>query len=165
LLSQSRGIGAYSKNLLLELKKTPDLQISEIGSFSEVKSDLDLVHVPFFDLFFHTLPLSKKKPTVVTIHDVIPLIFSQHYPSGLKGKLRFHLQKQALKNVAAILTDSECSKKDIAKYLGVPLEKIHVTYLAPSDDFKTLHDRSFLDDIKGRYKLPNIFWVLCQQRI
>jgi glycosyltransferase involved in cell wall biosynthesis len=153
----TRGIGSYAKNLLAEYKKNSELIVEEIGSFDEVSEEMDLVHVPFFDLFFRTLPSGLKKPIVVTIHDVIPLVFPKYYPPGLKGKLRLQFQKYSLKNVDAVITDSECSKKDIAKYLNVPANKIYVTLLAASQDFKVIKDQKLLSRIKKQYQLPDKF--------
>jgi glycosyltransferase involved in cell wall biosynthesis len=153
----TRGIGAYVTNLLAHLKKNQDVIVEEIGSFNEVSEEMDLVHAPFFDLFFRTLPIIKKRPTIVTIHDVIPLIFPKHYPPGIKGQLRLQVQKYALQTVAAVITDSESSKKDIAKYLGVPPSKIYVTYLASGEDFRVIKDQQLLNDVKKRYRLPDCF--------
>ena len=119
-----RGVGIYTQQLV------KSLQSLNISNFScqliedkTMVKDSDLIHYPFFDLFFLTLPLKKEKPTVVTIHDVIPLVFSEHYPVGLRGAFKFQIQKNSLKNVRAVITDSENSKKDIFKYLNYPKEK------------------------------------------
>jgi len=93
----------------------------------------------------------------VTIHDTIPLVFPEHYPPGVKGNLKFQIQKFSLKNVKAVITDSENSKKDIFKYLNYPKEKIYVIPLAPAKDFKVIKNKDFLDKIKRKYKLPEKF--------
>ncbi|MBI2599834.1 hypothetical protein HYW43_02870 [Candidatus Daviesbacteria bacterium] len=107
-----RGIGYYTINLLEALKQETSVEISEFTRLSEVK-DVNIIHYPWFDLFFHTLPIRRKFPTVVTIHDVIPLVFPQYYPKGLKGKISFMLQKMALSSCRYIITDSDTSKYDI----------------------------------------------------
>jgi len=146
-----RGVGIYTQQLV------KSLQSLKIGNFScqlvENKSmigDSDLIHYPFFDLFFLTLPLKKTKPTVVTIHDVIPLIFPEHFPPGIRGNLKFQIQKFSLKNTKAIITDSENSKKDLFKYLNYPKDKIHVVPLAPAKEFKPIM-------AKNKYQLPEKF--------
>ena len=146
-----RGVGIYTQQLV------KSLQSLKISNFScqlvENKSmigDSDLIHYPFFDLFFLTLPLKKTKPTVVTIHDVIPLIFPEHFPPGIRGNLKFQIQKFSLKNTKAIITDSENSKKDLFKYLNYPKDKIHVVPLAPAKEFKPIM-------AKNKYQLPEKF--------
>ncbi len=125
-----RGVGMYTRFLSEQLASLPEL--------SMVKSveTADLIHYPYFDLFFRTLTVRssglrrQRCPVVVTIHDVIPLLFPKFYPRGLKGTLRLWQQKAALRRVAAVITDSKSSKRDITKHLGVPAKKVHVIYLS-----------------------------------
>lgn len=146
-----RGIGSYTKNLLEVLKNSEDIQL--VRSATEA----DVVHYPYFDLFFDTLKLVNK-PTVVTVYDVIPLIYPEHYPSGIKGKLRFLLQKNKLKNIDAIITISETSKKDIVRFLDIPQEKIYSIHLAASKQFKKLSNDALIHmDVSRKYKLPERF--------
>src|SRR3990167_5985120 len=154
---ESRGIGAYTKNLVEEFKKGKwdfDFVFFENGNYP---SDVDLVHYPYFDLYFNTLPLKADKPRIVTIHDVIPLVFPEHYPAGIKGRINFFFQKKTLKNVDAVICDSETSKEDIVNKLSVPKAKIHVIYLAPSDKFRPINNPSVLSVVAKKYKLPKKF--------
>lgn len=150
---QTRGIGSYTKNLLAELKKDPAIKIQEFSDLSEVR-DVDLVHYPFFDLFQNSLPLRKNFPTVITIHDVTPLVFPDYYPSGLRGVLNLLLQKLALRSVKAIITDSVASKKDLTKYLDINPEIIFPVYLAASAGFKKINNQQMLDMVAKKYNLP-----------
>lgn len=152
---RQRGIGYYAKNLLEGLKTEPDLEVLEFTDLSQVK-DVDVAHFPWFDLFFHTLPLSSPLSTVVTIHDVIPLIFKDHYPVGLRGRVNFILQKLALRRCQKIITDSNASKTDIVRYLKVMESKISVVPLAADESFKPLSDSKLLQ-IKRKYNLPDRF--------
>ncbi|MDP1744542.1 MAG: glycosyltransferase, partial [Bacteroidota bacterium] len=127
-----RGIGNYTRNLIEGIKRNNVIQLVDLAD------QPDIIHYPYFDVFYYSLPINKKHPTVVTIHDVIPLVFPQHYPPGLKGKIVHQLQKIALSNVDAVITDSECSKTDIINYLHYPSEKIFVTYLAAGQNFHQL---------------------------
>lgn len=152
---QARGIGAYTRNLLEQLKKRTDVEVLEFDKTSEIK-EVDVMHFPWFDLFFHTLPIRKKFPTVVTVHDVIPLLFQQAYPIGIKGKLNFFLQRLALKSCKAIITDSKISKSDIVKTLKISGEKVQVIPLAADENFKLLSDSEKLR-VQKKYKLPKKF--------
>lgn len=152
---KDRGIGLYTSNLINNLRKDPEIKIQEFINPSEIK-EADIVHYPWFDFFFHTLPLKKKFKTVVTIHDVIPLLFSEHYPKGLKGRYNLFLQKLALKNCKHIITDSNISKIDISKYLNQPEEKISVVHLAANENFKVQSDTKLIH-IKRKYNLPDRF--------
>lgn len=149
-----RGVGYYTQNLLKNLKSFPNIEIQEFDNLSEIKN-ADIIHYPFFDLFDYSLPLLKKFPTVVTIHDTTPLVFPNNYPVGLTGYLMNKIQLLSLMNISGIITDSESSRKDIHKYLHMSLEKIYPINLAVTDDFKIIKDRKKLINTKNKYKLPN----------
>lgn len=153
---KTRGIGYYTKYLIESLKEDSSLEIQQFESLSEV-NDADLVHYPWFDLYFHTLPIKKRFPTVVTIHDVIPLVFPKHYPVGIRGKANFILQKLALNSCKYIITDSQVSKEDITKYLKIESKKIAAIHLAADPKFEVLADSTKLLHIKRQYRLPDRF--------
>ena len=153
----TRGIGSYTKNLIEEFKKGKEgIEFDFFGNPASPPL-VDLVHYPYFDLFFHTLPINSKTSRVVTIHDVIPLIFSEHFPAGVKGRINLFLQRLALKNVDAVICDSNSSKADIVNKLSFPEDKIHVVYLAPSDKFHPITNTSVLSAVARKYKLPQKF--------
>lgn len=153
---KTRGIGYYTNHLLEALKQDASLKLQEFTDLSEVKK-ADVVHYPWFDLFFQTLPIRRKFPTVVTIHDLIPLVFSGQYPVGLRGKLTFISQRIALRNCQYIITDSNISKKDILKYLKIEDKKVAVVPLAADPKFKVLNNDTELLRIKKQYHLPDRF--------
>jgi len=159
-----RGIGVHTRQLVEELKKLEnggfkiDAFDFSVNSKQLTANSYDIVYYPFFHPFFLTLPFSKPaKKVVVTIHDLIPLIYPKHYPPGFKGNIRFMVQRYLLKNVDAILTISETSKKDICRFLGVHPDKVHVTYLAPKRIFRKVSNTSILYSIEVKYGLPKKF--------
>lgn len=152
---QYRGIGVYSKNLLQILKSNLNVEIFEFSDPNKLPQ-VDLIHYPFFDLFINSLHISSI-PVVVTIHDVTPLIFPDHYSPGLRGSLNLLKQKKALEKVKAVITDSQASKKDIEKYLGVAEDKIYPVYLAATKAFKRIEDIKLKKQIKNKYDLPDKF--------
>ena len=156
-----RGIGFYTKRLLEAIRELGDknLVIRELKNKGEVeKGNYDLLHFPYFSPFFVTLPLRLDKPLVVTVHDLIPIRFKKHYPPGLKGKMRWQIQKRLLRRTERIITDSKSSKKDIIKCINYPENKIEVIYLAAGEEFKKLKVKSEkLKVIKEKYQLPDRF--------
>jgi glycosyltransferase involved in cell wall biosynthesis len=146
--SSIRGVGVYTRFLIAALRRKKDLQLVE-----DQKEDVDLIHYPFFDLFFPTLPLLKSTPLVVTIHDVIPLLFPNYYRSGKKGKVAFYRQFLAVRKAQAIITDSEASKKDIVKYLKLPETKVHVVYLAGNPEIQKVNSK-VVEETRHTLKLP-----------
>ncbi len=149
-----RGVGTYTRQLTEALENIGGIEVIRSSTLEKGQSvKADVTHYPFFDLFFDTLPMDLIRPTVVTIHDVIPLKFPEQYPSGIKGNLRFNKQKLALRTVNAIVTDSEASKRDIIDLLGVPEFKVHVIYLAASPDL-VAQPVAKIKAIRKKYGLP-----------
>lgn len=157
-LSKKRGIGFYIKYLIDSLKTYTKVEVFVLENKNDQRH-LDLIHYPYFDLYRPTLPLYKKLPTVLTVHDVTPLLFPAHYPPGLKGKLNYLRQRLSLLNVKAIITDSHSSKKDIEKKLRVSPSKIYPIHLAPSEHFKKIDDKNKLDNLRKKFKLPDKFVI------
>ncbi|MDP2649255.1 MAG: glycosyltransferase family 1 protein [bacterium] len=152
-----RGVGNYVENLTKALKEIDKVNSYIFFAKGKAPQDADLVHYPYFEFFFHSLPLFSKKKTVVTIHDVIPLIFREHFPSGIKGKFAFGIQKFALSRVSGIITDSECSKRDIVRILKFPETKVKVVYLATDPAFQKLNNEDLIPDTKRKFSLPENF--------
>lgn len=152
-----RGIGFYTKRLSEKLQEVDKENKYVLFSQGQKIPDADIVHYPYFDLLFHTLPFVKKAKTIVTIHDVIPLIFKEFYPAGVRGSLRFLLQELSLFSISHVITDSLNSKKDIQKYLPVREDKISVVPLAQDEIFKPIKDKNRLEKTKIKYKLPDSF--------
>ena len=76
-----------------------------------------------------TLPSAKPDGRgVIAIFDVIPLKFANHFPIGIKGKIKLFKSKLALKKFNTILTISQVAKKDIQNYLKIPADRIRVAY-------------------------------------
>jgi glycosyltransferase involved in cell wall biosynthesis len=128
-----RGIGVYTRELLKALKMDGvDLSHADLYKY-------EVVHFTRFNPFNICLPFHKPNKTkfVLTIYDLIPLIYPEHYPPGVKGWINWQVNKFLIKrNVDAIITISETSKKDICRFLGVSSNKVHVIYLAPRSIFR-----------------------------
>lgn len=147
--STGRGVGVYAENLFQALGKLPEVNLTD-------KSP-DLIHFPFFDIFFGTLPLKKTKPTVVTVHDLTPLVMSDRYPKGIISTFNLLKQWYSLRFVNAIITDSENSKIDIARIFRISPDKIFVTPLAVVDDYRQIPSEKQKQEIKTKYNLPDKF--------
>src|SRR5207244_2372460 len=93
------------------------------------KAEADLLHCPYF-----ALPLRRRQPAVVTIHDLIPMVLPAYAGSPLV-RAYTRLQALACRSAEAILVDSECSKRDVLRLLGAPEERVHVIYLGVDPTF------------------------------
>jgi len=84
-----RGIGVHTSELLKELKLITNNLKLKIEEYNP-EEKYDLVHYTVFKPFTLSLPFRKPaKKVVLTIHDLIPLIYPDHYPAGIKGNLIF----------------------------------------------------------------------------
>jgi glycosyltransferase involved in cell wall biosynthesis len=85
------------------------------------------------------------------------VVYKDQYPPGIKGLIKFQINKYLTRNADAIITVSETSKKDIVRFLGMDPVKIHVIYWAADDIFKAEPNIKDLSEIHKLYKLPNRF--------
>ncbi|MCP4535972.1 MAG: glycosyltransferase family 4 protein [Chloroflexi bacterium] len=109
--------------------------------------DADLAHVPYW-----APPIRPSVPTIVTIHDLIPLLLRDYQGSPL---VRFYtaLVSRTAQNAALTLTDSKASRRDIIAHLGLPDEYVRVIYLA-TDEGYALAPAPDDATVRARYGLP-----------
>lgn len=128
-----RGVGVYTRKLLEALHAVGGKHTySAFSQRDGLPKGIDLVHYPYFDPFFRTLPFRSPVPLVVTVHDLIPLVFPKHFPRGIRGSIKWRLQKYALRRAVHIITDSEASKRDVVRFAGIPKKKVTAIHLAPA---------------------------------
>jgi len=107
----------------------------------------DIAHVPYW-----ASPLVTPAPTVVTIHDLIPLLLRE-YRGSLPVRLYTALVSLTARRAALILTDSQASRKDIITRLRLPPERVRTIYLGVGEQYTPV---PFPDDqaIRAHYGLP-----------
>ena len=159
-----RGVGYYTQNLVTSLKKEiesnskyKNWSIDLITNPKENNQNYNLIHYPYFDPFKLTLPPKKNTPTLVTVHDLIPRQFKNHFPVGIKGTIKWLIQKYQLKKTSGIITVSQYSKTIINKIVNYPLDQISVTYEAADKSFRPIRDNQKLLTIQKKYHLPKKF--------
>jgi glycosyltransferase involved in cell wall biosynthesis len=115
------------------------------------RESLDLLHCPYF-----APPLLSPIPTVVTIHDVIPLLLPE-YGAHAAGRIYTALSATAARRARAVIAVSECSKRDIVRTLGLPAERIHVIGNAADESYQPVRDPRLLSAVRERYGLGERF--------
>jgi glycosyltransferase involved in cell wall biosynthesis len=108
----------------------------------------DVAHVPYFGS-----PLSPTTPTVVTVHDLIPMVLPEYRGSPMV-RAYTGLVAAAAANADLILADSECSRQDILKHLKVSPEKVRTVYLAQAPHYEPLDSWNQVAYITKKYDLP-----------
>lgn len=118
------------------------------------KDRLDLLHSPCL-----TAPLRLKCASVVTIHDMI--WYSSRYSTGapvsIKRKLigwyYYWIPQLVARKSTMVLTVSQASKDRIINELGIPADKIFVTYEGANPIFRQISDVNQITEVKTRYNL------------
>jgi glycosyltransferase involved in cell wall biosynthesis len=109
----------------------------------------DLAHVPYF-----ASPLAPSIPTVVTIHDLIPMVLPA-YRGGVLVRLYTSLVAAAATRAKTIITDSAASRRDIVARLGIPAERVRVIYLAAEARYRPVVDPAQREAVRQKYGLPD----------
>lgn len=155
-----RGVGSYVSLLHKNLRTySKDDTIQFFTESKEVYEYTDLLHYPYFDLFRLQMPLLTEYKMALTIHDLIPIKFSKHFPAGIQGKLMWNLERLLTRNIDVVITDSISSKKDIEKIMKIASKKIHVVYLAASSSYKKLVEEEKKKDILEKYGISGKFFL------
>jgi glycosyltransferase involved in cell wall biosynthesis len=94
----------------------------------------EVTHVPYF-----APPLAGGRSTIVTVHDLIPLLDASYRQSPAR-RLYVRLARAGLHRARLILTDSSASAKDLTKLARVPPAQVRVVPLGVEDRFRPLRD-------------------------
>lgn len=107
---------------------------------------VDLYHSPNFMIPIPSFPKGRrgKIACIVTIHDLIPLLFPEFTPRAIKT--RFHpVFRRLMREVGAradgIITVSESSRRDILQHMDIPAdraERVQSIYEGVSQDYSPL---------------------------
>ncbi len=114
-------------------------------------ASVDLAHVPYF-----ASPLFPTVPTVVTVHDLIPLLLPA-YRASVLVRLYTCLVAMAARRATLVITDSLASKNDIIKHLHVVPERVHVIYLAADPACHPISNPEALFAVRRKYGLPDTY--------
>jgi glycosyltransferase involved in cell wall biosynthesis len=106
-----------------------------------------VIHVPYW-----ASPLFPPAPTVVTVHDLIPLLLPA-YGGGVVGRLYTRLVALSARRAARVLTDSQASRQDIVRYLKLDPGRVQTVYLAAHDRYQPLSDPQELTRVGHKYDL------------
>ena len=171
-VGRKTGIGIYTARLLDALRRVgPEHEYHEVAWGRDTPMRLDrrlrwqqwelprqarsihaeLLHVPGFDA-----PRRKPCPVVLTVHDLIGMLF----PHNLPPISRFywsHWLPWSIRWADRVIADSEHTRRDVGRLLDVPAERIAVIPLGVDAAFSRVVDAEALAMMRGRYALPEAF--------
>jgi glycosyltransferase involved in cell wall biosynthesis len=110
-----------------------------------------LLHYLYF-----AAPVVASARTVVTIHDLIPLVMPGYHRSR-QSKMYSRFMAWAVKRSEAVITVSEYSKREIIRVLGLPDRRVHVTHEAAAEACSPRAEPGERERLDARYGLPPRF--------
>ncbi len=171
-LGRKTGIGIYTAALLEALRHiAPQREFIELNLQREVRMRLDrrlrwqqwtlpraasraradLLHIPGFDA-----PARKNCPVVLTVHDLIGMLFPQNLPPVS----RFYWSRWlpfSVRFADHIIADSENTRQDIVRLLKLDPARITVIPLAAGPQYQPIVQAGALQVIQRKYHLPERF--------
>jgi glycosyltransferase involved in cell wall biosynthesis len=137
------GIGRYASCLLEALTQTPRGEIVE----SQDPRRGDVFHSPWIE----GAPLRPPVPSVVTLHDLIPLKRPGDY---LRTGLRFKLRYLAVQRATLVIVPTEAVADDAIRTLGIPARRLVVIPEAAAPPFwcRPAHE---IAAVRECYDLPD----------
>jgi glycosyltransferase involved in cell wall biosynthesis len=77
--------------------------------------------------------------TVVTVYDLIPLIFSDHYLADPRVRLEYEARVELIRHVDGVLAISQSTADDVVERLGVRRDRVHVIHAGATETFATMY--------------------------
>lgn len=124
---------------------TIPLQLRRLGA--------DLLHSPHY-----VVPLLGRRPTVVTVHDCIHLLFPQYLPNRMAWKYAEFMMRKAIQRSALVFTVSEASRRDILRFFP-RTDPDRVCVVPNAIDVALLADpgEEEMDRVRERYQIRGRF--------
>ncbi|RME45048.1 MAG: glycosyltransferase family 1 protein [Chloroflexi bacterium] len=107
----------------------------------------EIALVPYF-----ASPLQPTTPTVVTVHDLIPIVLPAYRGSALV-RAYTRLVAAGARRADAVIADSEHSKRDIVTHLRIDPQQVFVIPLAVGPEFRPAPAES-VAQVRRQYSLP-----------
>lgn len=121
------------ENFEVVLQRSPVYSIREqfALSWNLLRLRADLYHATHY-----VLPAVVPCRAVVTIHDIIHLLYPQFLPNRLAYFYAVHMIRRSLSRGDRVLAVSETTRRDLMKYFKIGGEKIEVVYNGIDDAFR-----------------------------
>ncbi len=116
------------------------------------REGVTLFHAPHY-----VLPPLVRCRSVVTIHDVIHLMFPQYLPNRIAFSYAKWSITQAAQRATRVMTVSESSKRDILRFVDTEPDKIDVIYNAYDERFAMEPREEDVVRVRERYQLTDEF--------
>ena len=113
----------------------------------------DVLFVPYW-----AAPYWQPLPTVVTVHDLIPLLLPE-YRGGLLQRAYTNLVSRTARRAAAVITVSEAASRDVVTHLGIPSDRVSAVLHGPNQEGSTPPSAEQLAAVREKYGLPQRYFL------
>lgn len=149
-------LGQLPDNFRVVLERSPVYSFRELVALSWrlFRLRLDLYHATHY-----VLPAATPSRVVVTIHDIIHLLYPQFLPNRIAFFYAQRMMRRSLSRADRVIAVSENTRSDLAEYFGVDGSEIDVIYNGVDDTFRQKLSQEDLDrwlrqlDIRRPYLL------------
>jgi glycosyltransferase involved in cell wall biosynthesis len=130
---------------------SPGYSIAELTRFAWRlwRDRLDLFHATHY-----VIPPLARARAVVTIHDIIHVLYPQFLPNRIALLYARVMIRRALRRADRIITVSYNSKRDLVDYFGIPPSRVEVIYNGVAALFRPDVPAAERDRVAQRYSLP-----------
>ena len=77
--------------------------------------------------------------TVVTVYDLIPLVFDHHYLRDPRVRADYETRLGLLRRADQVLAISEATAADVVQHLNVPEDRVHVIHAGATESFRNMY--------------------------
>ncbi len=128
-----------------------------LGQMAHLGFDRLLPDVELFHATEHLLLPLRQAPAILTVHDLIYRLLPQHHK-----RLNYWFLNAAMplfcRRADALITISECSKRDLVRLYGVAPARVHVIYEAAAPHFQPVAP-AHVAQVRARYHLPEQYML------
>ncbi len=150
--SEDRGaVPSLPGNFEIVEENSAGYSVAELTRFSWrlMRDRLDLFHATHY-----VIPPLYRARAVVTIHDIIHLLYPQFLPNRAALLYARVMIRRALRRADRIITVSYNSKRDLVDYFGIAPARIDVVYNGVARLFHPNIGREERDRVEAKYGLP-----------
>lgn len=115
------------------------------------RNQTDLLHS-----LHYTRPYLSGRPSVVTIHDMTFFLFPSLHTRAKRAFFPSVIRLSA-RTADALVADSESTRQDAIRILGINPGKIFTAHLGVDPAFRRIEDKAHLDRVRQHYHLPESF--------
>jgi glycosyltransferase involved in cell wall biosynthesis len=149
--AESAALPPLPEHFEVVAEESPGYSIAELTGFAWRlwRDRLDLFHATHY-----VIPPLARARAVVTIHDIIHVLYPQFLPN--RGALLYArvMIRRALRRADRIITVSYNSKRDLVDYFGIPPSRVEVIYNGVAGRFRPDVPPAERDRVAERYALP-----------